>query len=151
MKTIIIIIIAIIAALAIVKLVTKNIIKVLAIIVVLIGLLLYLFVVFGSDEKIKFKDVLTEYSIDDLQNIYCKEGVSYPDSIKCKCIIKHINDDLHSRFSNSEINKLKSKRLKLAVEILKSYNNKKSIIKEDLKRNNALHLLDDFKKEIFKK
>lgn len=151
-ETLILAVIIIFAVIFVIKFIAKNFIKILVVALVLSALLFYLFLVVGSDENdLNFVDVLTEYSLDDLQAIYCKRGVSYADSIKCQCIIRHINDDLHSRFSEREIEELKKKRLKLAMEIVKSFNNKKNIIKEDLKRNNALHLLDEFKTDIISK
>ena len=149
LKYIIIGIVVLIAIILIIKFVAKKIFKVLAIVIILAGVALYGFFKFGSDENdIKFMEILTKYSIQDLENVYCKEGVSRTDSLKCYCIIKPISTDLHSRFSESELNDLQKKRLRFAKEIIKSISNKKSEIKEKLKDNNALHLLDEFKQDL---
>lgn len=145
-------VVVIIAVVLVFKLLVKNIFKVLALGVIIIGLALYGFFILGSDENdIKFIEILSKYSIRDLEDVYCKDNVSKTDSLKCVCIIKPISNDLHNRFSESELNNLEKKRLKFAKEIFVSFRNKKTEIKTKLKENNSLHLFDEFKRDLIHK
>ncbi len=148
-KYLIIGVVVLIVVILIIKFIAKSIFKVLAIGIILGGLGLYGFFKLGSNENdVKFSEILTGYSIQDLEQVYCKNNVSRTDSLKCICIIKPIANDLRNRFTESELNNFKKRRLKFAKEIIISVKNKKSEIKAKLKENNALHLFDEFKRDL---
>ncbi|MEA2042842.1 MAG: hypothetical protein U9N85_09855 [Bacteroidota bacterium] len=141
--------IAVVLLIILVKLVAKNAIKVAAVVVGIAALGIYLFVVFGNaNEDIKFAEVLTEYTLEDLSNLYCNTDMSETDIIKCECIVQPLLQDMKSRFSNEELNNLRERRIKYAAEIAKSYKNQKENIKAKLKKENSLHLLDEIKSDL---
>ncbi len=88
-------------------------------------------------------------SIDDLHNKYCENLSERNDSLKCVCIVKPIEDDFNSRFTQEEIDDMNS--LKFTAELSVSLVKKSKTIKEKLKENNALDLLDEFKQDFLKK
>jgi len=57
--------------------------------------------------------------IDDIQLLYCEGKKSDP--VKCTCFVKPIIMDLETRFSEIELEKLKTKKLKINTEFIKSY------------------------------
>ena len=139
----------IILIIIVIKLATKHVIKVTAISLVLAVLGIYLFVVFGNaDEDIAFVDVMTEYTLEDLSNLYCKNDMSKTDKLKCECFVQPLMQDMKSRFTGDELEILRTKRAKYAIEIAKSYRNKRNIIKQKLKDNNAVHLLKEIKSDL---
>ncbi len=147
------ILIALVVALGLILLIfkfaAKTVVKVVGLLLVLGIALLYIFLFAGnSDKDLKFSQVLTEYTIDDLHGAYCKDTANKADSLKCVCIIQPLHDDLHSRFNDSEIEQMRKKRIKFAAELVKSYQNKKDVVKQKLKENKAEGLLDEFKDDI---
>lgn len=142
-------IIALFLAVLILKFVGKTIVKVIGLLVVLAGAALYIFLVFGNPEKdIKFAEVLTEYTIDDLHLAYCSDTGNRVDSLKCVCIIQPLHDDIHANYSPAEIEEMKNKRIKFAGVLFKAYQNQKEKIKQKLKENKSEGLLDEFKDDI---
>ncbi len=149
METLIVGIVALVVVILILKFAAKNIVKLLGLAVVLAGLGLYLFLKVGNNDKdIKFAEVLTEYTIDDLHGAYCTDKTLKADSLKCVCIIEPLYDDIHERFNATEIEQMRRKRIKFATELVRSYQNKKEVIKQKLKENKAEGLLDEFKDDI---
>ena len=130
---IIIVIIAIVLFFLIIKF-AKKLIKFVLIFILLIGLGIFGF--------LYFNDINT---INDLHAKYCNNLSDKKDSLKCVCIVEPIEDDFNSRFSKEEMDNMNSG--KFALELTKSIKNKRKIIKEKLKENNALNLLDEFKKD----
>lgn len=146
---IIIIVIAIIVLIIAIKFIAKAVIKITAVAAIIAGLLIFLFLRIGHNPNdVNFGEVITQYSISDLEQIYCNNQESKSDSLKCVCIIQPISNDLNSRFSKEELNELEKHRIKFAAELIKSINNKKNIIKTKLKKNNAIGLLKEFKDEL---
>jgi len=142
-------IIAFVLIIFLVKFAAKNLVKILGIGVILIAVAVYIFLVFGNPDKdIKFAEVLTEYTIDDLHNAYCASSDNRADSLKCVCIIQPLYDDIHVRFSEAEISEMKNKRMKFAAELVRAYNNKKAVINQKIKENKADGLFDEFKDDI---
>jgi len=70
------------------------------------------------------------------------------EELKCNCIVQPVYNDILSRLSESEIDKMKTNKLKLMTELMKSFNNSKLQIETCLKENNSLELLEEFKKEL---
>ena len=86
---------------------------------------------------------------DNLNNICLKENTP-----KCSCFAKPILEDLNSRFTEDELNKLKNNMLKSNIEFGRSYQAKESEIKkcfEELGQNSLLEeILSEIKiKDIF--
>ncbi len=128
---------------------TKTIIKIVLIGLVLAVLGIYAFIVIDNpEEDISFVQVMTDYTLDDLERLYCKNGTSKTDAIKCKCIITPLSNDMKSRFSSHELKHIKNNRIRYIFELIKSFRNQKSKIKQKLKSNNASHLLKNFGKDI---
>ncbi len=86
-------------------------------------------------------------SINDLHDKYCKDFSNKKDSLKCVCIIQPLEDDFNERFTEGQRDSMSSVIFlkELSVSLVK----KRNIIKDKLKENNALNLLDEFKKDLF--
>lgn len=141
--------VAVILIIILIRLAVKNLFKILAVSAVIAALAIYLFVVFGNaDEDIGFAEVMTEYTLEDLSNLYCRSNMSRTDSLKCHCIVKPLLRDMRARHSRKELIELRKKRIRYAAEIAKSYRNQKEIIKKKLEKNNAKHLLRDFQDDL---
>jgi len=84
-------------------------------------------------------------SINDLHEKYCNDLSKRNDSLKCVCIIQPLEDDFNSRLSKDEIDNMTN--VIFIKELSISMVNKRKVIKEKLKENNALNLLDEFKKD----
>jgi len=148
-STIIIGFVAVVVIFIIIKIAISKLIKILVIVLILAGLTVYGFFKFGSaNESISFVKIFTEYSVDDMKDLYKNGKMSKTDSIRYECILQPISDDLHSRFSENELNELKNHRLKYAKEVFNSYRNKKSLIKEKFKNRNEPELYTDFEDKV---
>lgn len=77
-------------------------------------------------------------SMNDLHAKYCEDLSNKNDSLKCVCIIEPLEEDFNTRKIDSD-NISKEVFIK---ELLISFKNKRNVINEKLKENNALHLLD---------
>ena len=87
--------------------------------------------------------------IDDIQYIYCKEKTL--DSTKCKCFVTPIITDLETRFSEKELGKLKSKKLRANTEFIKSYKAKEDEIKKCFEKfGDSKGILDEILSDIKK-
>jgi hypothetical protein len=140
---------ALILVIILIRLAAKNLFKIVAVSAVIIALAVYLFVVFGNaDEDIQFVEIFTEYTLEDLSNLYCTNSMSRTDSLKCHCIVQPLRQDMQARHSLEELESLQTKRIKYAAEITKSFRNQKDLIKSKLKENNATHLLKDFSNDL---
>lgn len=84
-------------------------------------------------------------SINDLHEKYCKDLSNKKDSLKCVCIIQPLEEDFNERLSEEEMNNMTN--VIFIKELSISMVNKRKVIKEKLKENNALNLLDEFKKD----
>lgn len=143
---------ALVLIVILIRLTAKHAFKILAVAVVLAALGVYLFVVFGNaDEDINFVELMTEYNLEDLEDLYCTEDMSRTDSLKCQCIVKPLLEDMQSRFTETELDHLRTRRLRYAAELAKSFRNQKERIKRELEANNASHLLKDIGKDLKKK
>lgn len=87
-------------------------------------------------------------SINDLHEKYCSDLSNRKDSLKCVCIIAPLEEDFKSRFTKEKMDTMSN--IVFIKEISISLVKKRKIIKAKLKENNALHLLDEFKKEFIK-
>ncbi len=85
-------------------------------------------------------------SINDLHNKYCNNLSDRKDSLKCVCIVKPIEEDFNYRLSPQKIENMNNKTF--VFELSRSLINKRSEIISKLKENNALNLLDEFKKDL---
>ena len=112
---IILIIITIIASLLIMRLVTKILFRLIIVLVIAILSL------------ITYQQFANTNIIDDIQTLYCNGKKSDP--VKCTCFVKPIIIDLETRFSQSELETLKSKKLKVNTEFMKSYKRQEAEIK----------------------
>jgi len=136
---------AVILVIILIRLAAKNLFKIVAVSAVIIALAVYLFVVFGNaDEDIKFLKIFTEYTLEDLSDLYCTNSMSRTDSLKCYCVVQPLMKDMQARHSREELERLQSERLQYAREITKSFRNQEDLIKSKLEENNAKHLLKDF-------
>lgn len=104
---IILIIITIITSLLVMKLVTKILFRLIIVFVIAIFSL------------IAYQQFANTNIIDDIQLLYCEGKKSDP--VKCTCFVKPIIMDLETRFSEIELEKLKTKKLKINTEFIKSY------------------------------
>lgn len=134
---IIIAVVAIVVLILIIKF-AKSVIKFVLVTLLVVGLGIYAFLFLNGID-----------SIDDLHNKYCENLSERNDSLKCVCIVQPIEEDFQSRFSQEEIDNMNS--LKFTAELSVSLVKKSKTIKEKLKENNALDLLDEFKQDILKK
>ena len=100
-------IVAIIASLLVIKLVTKILFRLIIVLVIAIFSL------------ITYQQFSDTNIIDDVQSLYCTGKKAEP--IKCACFVKPIIVDLERRFSEEELKKLKTKKLKVNTEFIKSY------------------------------
>ena len=98
---------AIIASLLAIKLVTKILFRLIIVLVIAIFAL------------ITYQQFSDTNIIDDVQALYCTGEKAEP--VKCACFVKPIIMDLEKRFSQEELNKLKTKKLKVNTEFIKSY------------------------------
>lgn len=87
-------------------------------------------------------------SINDLHEKYCNDLSKRNDSLKCVCIIQPLEDDFNSRFTTAQMDSMSNVVFmkELSISLIK----KRKVIKEKLKENNALNLLDEFKHEFLK-
>jgi hypothetical protein len=85
-------------------------------------------------------------NIDDLHAKYCNNPSDRKDSLKCVCIVQPIEEDFKYRLSPQKLENMDSKAF--VFELSRSLVNKRSVIVEKLKENDALNLLDEFKKDI---
>jgi acyl carrier protein len=85
-------------------------------------------------------------NIDDLHAKYCNNPSDRKDSLKCVCIVQPIEEDFKYRLSPQKLESMDSKAF--VFELSRSLVNKRSEIIEKLKENDALNLLDEFKKDI---
>ncbi len=134
---IIIAVVAIVVLILIIKF-AKSVIKFVLVTLLVVGIGIYAFLFLNGID-----------SIDDLHNKYCENLSERNDSLKCVCIVQPIEEDFQSRFSQEEIDNMNS--LKFTAELSVSLVKKSKTIKEKLKENNALDLLDEFKQDILKK
>ncbi|MCD4792818.1 MAG: hypothetical protein K8R54_06280 [Bacteroidales bacterium] len=130
---IIIIAIALVLFFLIIKF-AKKLIKFVLILILLIGLGIFGFLYFNDISN-----------INDLHAKYCDNLSDKKDSLKCVCIVQPVEEDFTTRLSKEEIDNMNN--VKFAKELSVSLFNKRKIIKEKLKENNALNLLDEFKKD----
>ncbi|MCF6365635.1 MAG: hypothetical protein L3J35_05470 [Bacteroidales bacterium] len=134
---IIIAVVAVVLLILIIKF-AKKVIKFVLITVLVVGLGIYAFLFLNGIN-----------SIDDLHNKYCENLSERNDSLKCVCIVQPIEDDFKSRFTQEEMDEMNS--IKFTAELSLSLVKKSKVIKAKLKENNALNLLDEFKKDFLKK
>ena len=134
---IIIAVVAIVVLILIIKF-AKSVIKFVLVTLLVVGLGIYAFLFLNGID-----------SIDDLHNKYCENLSERNDSLKCVCIVQPIEEDFQSRFTQEEIDDMNS--LKFTAELSLSLVKKSKTIKEKLKENNALDLLDEFKQDFLKK
>jgi len=88
-------------------------------------------------------------SIDDLHKKYCEDFSNKKDSLKCVCIIQPLEKDFIERLSEEERENMTN--VIFIKELSISMVNKRTIIKQKLKENNALNLLDEFKRDFLKR
>lgn len=88
-------------------------------------------------------------SMNDLHAKYCENVSNKNDSLKCVCIIEPLEDDFNARLSEDEIKNMSTQVFLKELSI--SLFNKRKTINNKLKENNALHLLDEFKREFLKR
>jgi len=134
---IIIAVVAIVVLFLIIKF-AKKVIKFILVTLLVVGLGIYAFLFLNGID-----------SIDDLHNKYCENLSERNDSLKCVCIVQPIEEDFQNRFTQEEIDNMNS--LKFTAELSVSLVKKSKTIKAKLKENNALDLLDEFKKDFLKK
>jgi len=131
-ETIIIGAIALLVLIIIVRFLTKKVFKILLVIFLIaaVGLFGYMY-------------LTGIHTISGLEDKYCNDTSDKTDSLKCVCIVKPISEDLHSRFSEEELENMNE--VMFAKELSKALINKRKEIKLKLKENNASHLWNDFK------
>ncbi len=131
-ETIIIGAIALIVLIIVVRFLTKKAFKILLVVILLAaaGLFGYIY-------------LTGIHTIAGLEEKYCNDPSNTTDSLKCVCIVKPVSEDLHSRFSEDELENMNE--VMFAKELSKALINKRKEIKLKLKENNASHLWDDFK------
>lgn len=136
-ETIIIGAVALIILIIVIRFLTKKAFKILLVIVLLAagGLFGYIY-------------LTGIHTIRALEDKYCNNFENKTDSLKCVCIIQPISDDFHSRFTDEDLKNMDE--VIFAKELSKSLYNKRSVINQKLKENNAMHLLKDFKNDFFK-
>ncbi len=136
-ETIIIGAIALVILIIVVRFLTKKAFKILLVVILLAaaGLFGYIY-------------LTGIHTVAGLEAKYCENYDNRTDSLKCVCIVQPISDDFHSRFSDKELENMDE--LTFAKELSKALINKRAVIKEKLKENNAMHLLKDFKDDFLK-
>ncbi|NPA68852.1 MAG: hypothetical protein GXO50_09625 [Chlorobi bacterium] len=136
-ETIIIGAVALIVVLTVVRYITKKAFKILLALIVLFaaGLFSYIY-------------LTGIHTVAGLEERYCEDLSDIKDSLKCVCIVQPVSEDFHERFSDEELENMNE--ITFAKELSKALFNKRKIINEKLKENNALHLLKEFKDDILK-
>ena len=136
-ETLIIGAIAFIAIIIIVRFLTKKAFKILLVVIFLAaaGLFGYMY-------------LTGIHTIEGLEEEYCENKSDKTDSLKCVCIVQPISDDFHERFTEGQLDSMSE--LNFAKELSKALYNKRNVINQKLKENNASHLLKDFKDDFFK-
>ena len=133
---IILVIGAIILGFTLIKLATKILFRIIIVLVILIG------------SYIGYQQILGKNIIDDLSNLYCKkENI---DLIKCTCFVEPVLNDLKTRFSIQEIEKLKKNKLKSNAEFIKSYKIKEVEIQDCFETLGENTILEEILKDIKK-
>lgn len=144
---IILIIAAIIISFMVIKLVTKTLFKLIIILLVLgacwIGYLEF------SGTSI----------IDTVSKLYCNEEsgskidftIELKDPVKCTCFVQPILHDLNTRFTDSQIEKIKNSALKSNTELLKSISNQEKEIKTCFELHGAEGMLEEIINDIKQK
>ena len=131
-ETILIGAIALIILIIIVRFLTKKAFKILLVVIILAAAGLFGYIYLTGIHTIK-----------GLEEKYCNDKSDRTDSLKCVCIVQPISDDFHSRFSDEELENMNE--VTFAKELSKALINKREVIREKLKENNASDLLKDFK------
>jgi len=128
----------------------KKIIKTIAIIVTIIALVVYIIFFADLSKSIKTEADNSKFNISifELQKKYCFENMSYRDSIKCNMIIMPIYNDIVNTHTKEQVEELKTNKIKMLFAMRKSVKLKKVEIQESLKKINALHVWNDFAKEL---
>ncbi len=106
-------------------------------------LIIIFFAVLGVFGYLYLSDIK---NMNDLHAKFCNNPDNKNDSLKCVCIVMPIEEDFRYRLSPQKIENMDSKVF--AFELSKSFINKRNVIVQKLKDNNALSLLDEFKKDI---
>jgi len=133
----------------IIKLVSKTLFRIIGIALITIGLGIYIFQLRSKSPDSKLS-VINTLSIDEIQLAYCRELITKDDSVKCTCIVDPICADMKLRFTETQLNEMKGKKIKFYTELLISAKNQRSEIMEKLKANDAEQLFDEFIEEIKK-
>ncbi len=131
-------VVALIVVIVVVRFLTKKVFKIVLSLIVLIALGLFGYIYMTG-----------VHTIGALEEKYCSDTDNKADSLKCVCIVQPISEDFHERLSAEELEEMNS--IDFAKELSKSLVRKRTVIQAKLKENNALHLLDDFKKDFLKK
>ncbi len=131
-------VVALIVVIVVVRFLTKKVFKIVLSLIVLIALGLFGYIYMTG-----------VHTIGALEEKYCSGTDNKADSLKCVCIVQPISEDFHERLSAEELEEMNS--IDFAKELSKSLVRKRTVIQAKLKENNALHLLDDFKKDFLKK
>ena len=84
-------------------------------------------------------------NIEHLESTYCKDKAD----VKCKCIVEPLLEDLKTRHTKEELNKINGDKIKSALAIAKSFGRNKENIQNCLIRNEAEDQLKDFMIEVF--
>ena len=134
----ILVILSIIASLLVIKLVTKILFRLIIVLVIAIFSL------------ITYQQFSGTNIIDGVQSLYCKGKKADP--VKCACFVKPILMDLEKRFPQKELEVLKTKKLKVNTEFIKSYKIQENKIKtcfETIGDSSGIleEILSDIKKE----
>jgi hypothetical protein len=85
-------------------------------------------------------------SMNDLHARYCNNPTDKKDSLKCVCIVQPIEEDFKYRISPKKLEKMDSKSF--VFELSRSLVIKRDVIVSKLKENDALNLLDEFKRDL---
>lgn len=125
----------------------KKIFKFIAICLILLIAAGYLYFSTNMFEKSK-GNLKDKYSIVHIQDTYCSGSISEKKKIKCECILEPVLGDLKTRFSDAELEQMRTDRSKLVKEIFRSFLNKRDEINTKLKQKNSENLLDEFKVEL---
>ncbi len=141
--------IAIIAIVLIIRFLKKVIKKILIATVVFVFGLYSLFATGIYDfNDVNIKNVEYNFSIEDLQNKFCKEDMNYRDSIKCYVIISPICEDIIKNYSQKELKQMEWNKYKMFIALKKTIKEKQNNIHENLKETNTLYIWNDFINDI---
>ncbi len=145
MEYFIILAIAIITIILIIKFLKKIIRKVLIVLLMFVLGLYSLFAMGIYDiNDLNIRNVEYNFSIEDLQNKFCKENMNYRDSIKCYVIVSPICQDIIKNYSHKELKQMEWNKYKMLVALKKSIKKHKKTIHENLKQTNTLYIWNDF-------